>query len=270
MKIAVCIPSRGTIYSQTVEEVLREVKGFDYQIFWSHANPIPDCFNIITKQALADKEVTHLWFVEEDMVLPKGILRHQVWEMTDKHAVAVAADYPLVQAPSATVYRDPYGYAYFSGCGSLLVKRSVFTKEPYWRADIQWHIEIKDDILEIAPKWADAGKVYGQQDISFGVSLYLKGTPILVSSMTCGQRTIEKVGGKDNNAGFHQIVEYNKISEKKTFKPEVTNFIEVVKDGEIMNVTKEQLPRFLEAGWEKRKYGELVLIDPEGVWEQIK
>lgn len=270
MKIAVCVPSRGTIYSQTVEEVLREVKGFDYEIFWSHANPIPDCFNIITKQALADKDVTHLWFVEEDMVLPKGILRHQVWEMTDKHAVAVAADYPLVQAPSATVYRDPYGYAYFSGCGSLLVKRSVFTKEPYWRADIQWHIEIKEDCLEIAPKWADAGKVYGQQDITFGVSLYLKGTPILVSSMTCGQRTIEKVGGKDNNAGFHQIVEYNTISDKKIFTPEESELIEVGKNDDYLHITKAQLPKFLARGYEKRKYGSLVLIDPEGVWEQIK
>lgn len=278
MKIAVCIPSRGTIYSQTVEEVLREVKDFDYEIFWSHANPIPDCFNIITDNALADPDVTHLWYVEEDMVLPEGILKNLLNELTTNNWEAVAADYPLVTAPSATIYRDPYGAAYFSGCGCTLMKREIFQylKHPYWRSDVEWQLDLQQDYLQVTPQWVkDASKVYGYQDITFGILLYTQGHPIMVSEYTCGQRMIEKRGGRDSNQGYHELVEYSDISKKKTFAPEEDGLlVELYVAGDINNrihVPRERLDEFLKYDKYKRfKYGDLIINDPNGIMEQIR
>lgn len=53
VKIAVILPSRGLVFSKTVDELLRELKPYSYEIFWSHGRPIPDCFEIPTQEALA-------------------------------------------------------------------------------------------------------------------------------------------------------------------------------------------------------------------------
>jgi hypothetical protein len=279
MKIAVCIPSRGTVYSQTIDEVLRELKDFgaDWQIFWSHANPIPDCFNKITENALADKDVTHIWYVEEDMVLPEGILKHMITEMVENNWTALASDYPLIEVPSRTVYRDPYGAAYFSGCGCTIIQRKVFQmlSKPFWRTDVEWNLVVKDDYLLAKPKWVkDTSKVYGYQDITFGLSLYLKNNPIMVSSMNCGQRKMVHVGGKDNNQGHHVIKEYNDLSKKRMFTEDTdNNLIELYANDDIedrIHVTREQANELISRGYKRFNYGQVVLEDPNKVWEKIK
>lgn len=279
MKIAVCLPSRGTVYSQTVDEILRELKSFgaDWEIYWSHANPIPDCFNIVTEQALKDKDVTHLWYVEEDMVLPKGILKHMISEMVENNWTIVASDYPLIDVPSRTIYRDPYGAAYFTGCGCTIVQKKVFNilSKPYWRTDVEWNIEIKDDYLLVKPKWVkDTSKVYGYQDITFGLSLYLKNNPIMVSSMSCGQRKMTHEGGKDNNNGHHVIKEYINISKRRMFEQQKDNeLIELYADNDLedrIHVTREQANELITRGYKRFDYGQVVLEDPEGIWEKIK
>lgn len=280
MKIAVCLPSRGTVYSQTVDEILRELKSFgaDWEIYWSHANPIPDCFNIVTEQALKDKDVTHLWYVEEDMVLPKGILKHLMAELTENNWSVVAADYPLLQVPSATIYRDPNNQAYFSGCGCTLMTRKPFKllKKPYWRTDIEWLREQKGDYIEVTPKWVkDTSKVYGFQDITFGVSLYLKGEPIQISSMTCGQRKVIEKGHKDNNHGHDKIVEYSDIAQVKMFTPTDDNkMIEMYNVDDLsdrINCLPAQVEYIEKYGQYKRfKHGQLVLNDENKIWEKIR
>lgn len=280
MKIGVCIPSRGTIYSQTVDEVIRELKyfGADWHIFWSHANPIPDCFNIITDQALADNEVTHLWYVEEDMVLPKGILKHMMGELVENGWGAVASDYPLTQAPSSTIYRDPYGAAYFSGCGCIIVKRETFKylNKPYWRSDIRWNLDLEHDYLSVKPEWVkDNQSVYGFQDITFGLSLYLQGHPIMVSSMSCGQRILTHVGNKESNNAHHVIKEYNDLTELKTFSVDNNpNLIELCNIDDIqdrIHVTQEKADQILELGkYQRFKPGQVLLDDTNNVWKEIK
>jgi hypothetical protein len=279
MKIGVCIPSRGTVYSQTVEEVIRELTDFkaDWEIFWSHANPIPQCFNIITQKALDDPTVTHLWYVEEDMVIPNGILKHMLGEMAENNWTAVASDYPLIEVPSRTIYRDPNGAAYFTGCGCTIIHRDVFKllKEPYFRTDVEWNLNVKDDYISAHPKWVkDTSKVYGYQDITFGLTLYLKNNPIMVSSMDCGQRVITKKGGKDNNHGHHAIIEYVEVSKKRMFEPnQESELIEVYNPDDIedrLHVTREQANQLIEKGYKRFVYGQIVLDDPNNIWKEIK
>jgi len=280
MKLAVCLPSRGTVYSQTIEEILRELKDFgaDWQIYWSHARPIPECFNLVTEQALADKKVTHVWYVEEDMVLPKGILKHMMTEMTENNWEAVASDYPLIEVPSTTIYRDPYGAAYFSGCGCTLIKRSVFKhlKKPYWRSDIRWNLDIQADYLSVRPEWVKTGQsVYGFQDITFGLSLYLQGHPIMVSSMSCGQRILTKKGDKKSNQGHHIIKEYNDLNEIKVFQvDEDPNLVELYNIDDIedrIHVTPQKAEEIIKLNNYKRfKPGQVIVDDSNNVWKEIK
>lgn len=69
MKIGVILPSRGLIFSRTAEEILNNLKKVPHKIYFAHKRPIPECFNEPLEEALADKDITHIWFVEDDMVL---------------------------------------------------------------------------------------------------------------------------------------------------------------------------------------------------------
>ena len=75
VKIAVVFPSRGLSMSKTCDELLRELKGIDHEIFFSVGNPLPECFNIPIEDALQDDSFTHILIVEDDMIIPNGILR---------------------------------------------------------------------------------------------------------------------------------------------------------------------------------------------------
>lgn len=270
MKIGVCIPSRGTVYSQTVEEVLREVKGIDFEIFWSHANPIPDCFNLITEKALKDKEVTHLWFVEEDMGLPKGVLK----KMLQADAPIVACDYPIPPKPSATVFYDPSKQAYFTGTGCLLVKREVFNKKPYWRADIEWGIRVEQDQLYLTPRRVNPERdIYGHHDITFGLLQYLSGNPIKVVKPYCWQRRMVKQGDEGVNQGSHTIHEYKGVYEKHFRVTDEYNH-DLVKlkelDGEIIWANKSQAKKLITNGIAtKFTPGEVIINDPDHVMEEL-
>jgi hypothetical protein len=91
MKVAIILPSRGLMFSRTAEEVLANHKSVPSRLFFAHKRPIPDCFEIPTLEALADEDITHLWYVEDDMALPPNILR----TMLDANEMAVTADYPV-------------------------------------------------------------------------------------------------------------------------------------------------------------------------------
>jgi hypothetical protein len=74
-KLAVILPSRGLMFSETFEELLNELEDFDYEIFWAHGRPLPDCFNEPLERVLADPTVFAVLFCEDDMIIPKGILQ---------------------------------------------------------------------------------------------------------------------------------------------------------------------------------------------------
>jgi hypothetical protein len=212
--IAVCLPSRGLVFSETVEEVLREVDrvGRPWRIHWSHGRPIPACFNTITEAALADRRVSHLWFVEEDMGLPEGILG----ALLARDAHAIAADYPVTTAPSGTILRDPHGRAYFTGTGCLLVAREVLEalEPPVWRSDVAWALEWDDaeSRLYAHPRRrtpAEMAVIYGFQDVHFGIDQYRRGRAVeIYDDEVCWQRKLQNLGRRNNNLhGCHEIVE---------------------------------------------------------------
>lgn len=207
-KLAVVLPSRGMMFSETLEELLGELSDFKYKIFWAHEKSLPQCFNDPTEEALNDPEVFAVLFVEDDMIIPKGILK----EMFAQNYPVVALDYPFQQNGDSTVLHDPQGFAYWTGTGFMLVARQVLEEleKPIWRTDRTFDPFIDKDTLHFWPRMLD--KVfYGLHDLNFGLVLYSAGLPIMVLDRTAGQRKLVKLGEKHSNNGAHDITELTEV-----------------------------------------------------------
>lgn len=255
-RIAVVFPSRGTTYSKTIQELLLELEPYKHDIFFSHNNPIPECFNRPLSAAL-DGDYTHIWFVEDDMILPPGVLTKMLQDDKD----AVACDYPLVpDEPSGTIlYSDP-NTAFFTGTGCLLIKRHVFDKlpRPVFRTDVEWEWSLSHEGMKLVaqPEGKFSKQPYGLHDITFGLYMYTHGMPIHVNQTACGQRKLVKRGAKDTNSGTHEIIELNNllrhdassswlgINRKDNPYPKL---VEVLFGGkELITVTKEYAAKLIE------------------------
>lgn len=207
-KLAVILPSRGLMFSQTLEELLRELEGFNYEIFWAHEKSLPDCFNDPTEEALADPDVFAVLICEDDMILPRGILRR----MFEQNYPVVALDYPFQQDGDATTLHDPDGKAFWTGTGFILINRQVLEQmeKPIWRTNRTFDPFIDKDTIHFWPR--NLTKVYyGLHDLNFGLVLYSAGMPILPMEQTAGQRKLVKLGRKNTNNGAHEIKELTRV-----------------------------------------------------------
>ena len=245
-KLAVILPSRGLMFSKTFDRLLDELKDFNYEIYFSHGNPIPDCFNEPTERALKDQSVFALLFVEDDMIIPKGILQ----KMFNQNYPVVALDYPFKNNGDATTLHDPHGNAYWTGTGFLLVARGVLDQmeKPIWRTDTAWDTMVKGDKLVFWPR--KLKKVaYGLHDVNFGMTLYSQGLPIKTIEETAGQYKLRKLGTAHSNKGQHGIKELKIVGRDmviKTLSPEkIDTFrraMNRVRQVEIM----DHIPEFIE------------------------
>lgn len=208
MKVAVILPSRGLIFSRTAQEIIENVKGINYKFFFAHKLPIPDCFEKPTRAALADPEITHLWFIEDDMILPPGTLK----TLLDANEDAITCDYPVTKEGQGAVFLDRKRTVVFSGTGCLLVKREVLRKKPYFRTDIKWGINnYSDHVTFISSRHGKGIESYGLHDVTFGIRLYYEGNPIKLHPIKLGQRKLIALGKAGTNDGAHNIEEWTKV-----------------------------------------------------------
>lgn len=202
------MPSRGLIFSQTFEELLRELDGLYYEIFWAHGKGLPACFNDPTERALADPDVYAVLFCEDDMIIPKGILQ----KMFSVRYPVVALDYPFQQDGDSTCLHDPKGMAFWTGTGFMLVAKSVLKQmeRPIWRTDTTFDPFIDKDTIHFWPRKLD--KIYyGLHDLRFGLLLYSAEMPIYPMIETAGQRKLVKLGKSGENNGAHEIKELTEV-----------------------------------------------------------
>jgi hypothetical protein len=207
-KLAVVLPSRGLMFSETLEELLGELEDFNYQIYWAHEKSLPQCFNDPTEEALKDPDVFAVLFCEDDMIIPKGVLKR----MFSANYPVVALDYPFRQNGDATTLHDPDGKAYWTGTGFLLVARQVLEQipKPIWQTGRTFDPFIAEDTLHFWPRQLD--KVYyGLHDLNFGLVLYSAGMPVLPLEETAGQRKLVKLGEAGSNNGAHEIAELTEV-----------------------------------------------------------
>ena len=256
MKLAVILPSRGLVYSKTVEELYRELESLDgsFRVYWSHGRPIPDCFTIPTEEALKGN-YDYVLYVEEDMVLPEGILNR----MLAKVDHAIACDYPVSGGSGGTVMYDQFGKAIFTGCGLLLVKTDLLRSlpKPIWRTDVRWVPYVDNGLIHFTVS-TDDSKHYGQQDVAFGTRLYANNMPIEIMPETIGQREMVKKGAPGTNDGYHEVVDRMEVVERRDLQNIKTqmDFHEIIINGKRVKVKKDlfakldnpQLPDYVRAG----------------------
>jgi hypothetical protein len=217
MKLAVILPSRGLSFSRTCDELLKELKPLDYRLFFSIGHKLPDCFNIPLEEILKDKSFTHVLIVEDDMIIPKGILR----KMFNVNYPLVALDYPFKKNGESTVLHDPDGMALYTGTGFLLIERWLLDMmpKPIFRTDTAWDMMIsKDNELLIWGRDVSKIKTYGLHDVHFGLTMWSQGLPILVMKQTTGQRKLRKKGEAGSNSGADEIYEIKGVLRNNVLK----------------------------------------------------
>lgn len=216
-RLAIVLPSRGMSFSKTLDELLVELKGFDYEFFFSVGNPLPDCFNIPIEEALQDKSFTHILIVEDDMIIPKKILQ----PMLNKRYPVVALDYPFKKDGDATTLHDPSGMALYTGTGFMLIERWVLDMmpKPIFKTDVAWDMMLtKDNRLICWPRDVSKIKTYGLHDVNFGITMWANEMPILVMTRTAGQRKLRKKGKVNTNNGADEIYELKTVWRDNTAK----------------------------------------------------
>ena len=253
VKIGVIFPSRGLIFSRTAQELLDNLKGYDYQIFFAHGRPIPDCFETPLQMALFDANITHIWIVEDDMVLPKGTLK----KLLDADKAVVTADYPITKEGRGSVFRDASKKVLFCGTGCLLIKKEVFNelKSPYFRTDTKWNVKNYGEYIKFTAVHNESGDGYGLHDITFSFELHDLNIPIHVIPTKLGQRKLIALGKSGTNNGAHQIETWTKIIKDKRLKeiqsypPEKKgDLVQVMSGTETMNVSKEHAVKLIKLG----------------------
>lgn len=245
-KLGVILASRGLMFSETLEQLLGELKDFDYKIFWSHGRSLPDCFNIPVEEAIKDPEVFAVLICEDDMIIPRGILKR----MFAKHYPVVALDYPFKNNGDATMLHDPAGNAIYSGTGFILIAKAILERlpKPIFRTDTAWDTMIKGDTLVFWPR--KLNKIaYGLHDVNLGITLFANDVPILPMATTAGQRKLVKLGEKNTNKGAHEIRELTEVGRDIVIKSNFNdnhfkykNALARVRNVQIM----DHIPEFIE------------------------
>jgi hypothetical protein len=170
----------------------------EWDMFFTHDLPIPDCFNALCEAAL-DGKADAVWFVEEDMEVPHGILDDLLIELSSTDHGVVVADYAVEGHPTTLHYKGETLMA--SGMGCMLIKREVLEAlgEPYFRDTYEYGL----------PEWTPIhmvpGTGYGRQDIDFGYRINQLGYTIGVLPDKIGHYKIEAVGTPKLNQGVHKV-----------------------------------------------------------------
>ncbi len=196
MKLAIIIPSRGLIFSKTVESLFNAVSHVDlpYRLFFSHDNPIPDCFNKPIQEALKDPEITHLVILEEDVILPENGLEDMLIADSD----IAFFDYPLDSGRVTNVFHG----ILMSGPGLIMFKREALEQLLPFRTDKEISL---NPITESDIPLDRRDKVYGRHDIQFFYHAHQLGLSITEVGKTDHLRIVE-MGQKGVNDGWHKIV----------------------------------------------------------------
>lgn len=270
IRIAVILPSRGLIFSKTADDLLQNLQGFEYDIFFAHGLPLPLCFEKPLKQAL-NGSYTHIWFVEDDTILPDDILE----SMLIADVPVATCDYPVSKEGQGVVFTNKEGQVLFSGTGCTLVKSEIFDKisKPYFRSDIHWNaVNYGDFIRFTANKVTNKSLVgYGLHDVNFCMKLWQAGIPISVIG-TIGQRKLISLGKAGSNEGAHQIEEWTHVKPnylfhklKKTTPKPYGKLITVQTSNGELSVHPTHAKKLIKAGIATKIPQQSVVIDYNGV-----
>lgn len=143
--VAVLIPTRGTLFTDTIRSLLQELAPYRHAFFFTKDQPIPDCRNLLVREARrCGIPFTHYLMVDDDVILPEGGLD----AMLEAKEPAIIIDYPT-HALGKGANRGNVAYdkwlpgetdvagrsIAWAGLGCALVDPAIFNKlrYPYFR-----------------------------------------------------------------------------------------------------------------------------------------
>lgn len=215
MMIGICVPSRGLIYSKTVESIISGMQalakvGIASQYFASHDLPIPDCHNYCVETAFQNPAISKIFFIEEDMyIFPEAFV-----------ALATSdADITTLQyndkngSPHGIIHYNEAGEVLWSGLGATIIKRGVFEAlgQPYFRTDtiykvVKKRIENGKAITEHQATDIKGSYAYGGLDVDFYTRARHQGFKIAVlDNYKAHHFDLVQLGDKQTNNGCHVI-----------------------------------------------------------------
>lgn len=171
--IGICCPSRGLIFSKTVDSIIKGMQhlnslGLPTRYYTTHDMPIPDSHTFCVEQALQDGCKT-LIFVEEDMYLFPEAYEALI---ASSEAIATLQYNDKNGSPHGIVHYNEAGEIIWAGLGATLIKAEVFEKigRPYFRIDHMYRNVRKTvvggksitEYVEVDPK-----KVYNPETLKF-------------------------------------------------------------------------------------------------------
>ena len=250
INIAVILPSRGLLFTETLKELLEELSERVYTIYWSHGNSLPNCFNKPLQRALKQPH-SHILIVEDDMVIKKGTLQ----KLIDANADIIACDYPMSSDPSGTVLYDSNHKAIFTGTGFILIKKHVFDTmpQPIFKSNISWDFKPMGNRVKFTAKESNPKTAYGQHDITFGLYQYVNNKPIEVAKTILAQRRLVQKGTNASNNGTDEIIIIDKYKEMfsgidKSAVRETGLLTEVLIDGKRVHIQEKTAQKLIEEG----------------------
>ncbi len=212
-KIGIVIPTRGMVFSETIQAIERERKNYDTKLYISTDLPIPEGHNRVVAEALRDGS-EYILFIEEDVAIPAGACER----LLGSNAAIACIDYGV--SGWSCVTRNEQGEILWCGLGCTLIHRKVFEslKEPYFRADMALYLpEFRWQQL---PEEYVKNRNYGNLDIWFFTKAREAGFEIKQVEGECRHLELISLGQKGINSGLHIIKQKPKISNHQVLNTE--------------------------------------------------
>ena len=204
MKLAIILCTRGLLFSEVLKGIERNRKNYDIKIYISSNLPIPKAQNYLVEEALKNKEIDYLWFIEEDVIPPDGALDTFLRLNNDIAFI----DYG-VNGWSCCAKNKETKEILWAGLGCTFIKRHIFEKleKPWFRIDKS--LRLNDW------QWIDTPMKYGGHDIWFYTKAREKGFSIVQAPGECNHLCLVALGEKEKNNGLHLYMSKPKISKKQ-------------------------------------------------------
>lgn len=141
MSCAICTPSRGLIFSRTVQSIIEGMQflnknGLATKFYTTHDMPIPNGHSFCVSQALQDDAKTII-FIEEDMyIFPEGYMALA----TSESPISTMQYNDKNGSPHGIIHYNEAGEVIWGGLGATAIKVHVFKElgEPYFRTDTRY------------------------------------------------------------------------------------------------------------------------------------
>lgn len=213
--IYICLPSRGLIFSRTVQSVIEGMQalnaiGIATKYVYTHDLPIPDCHNACIDKALADPACQKIFIIEEDMYIDPQAF---VALATSDHPIAVLQYNDKNGSPHGIIHYNEAGEIVWTGVGAVVIKREVFEKlgSPYFTTHPRYGIKKKAGpngvyISEFYELEGSEPYSYGGLDINFYTRVRKLGYKIVcLPEYKAHQFQLIQLGEPHTNQGCHII-----------------------------------------------------------------